>query len=196
MYERHKSKIISFYKKRRRMPGYQELMELTSFRSKNAVFKLIERMVEEGVIAKDAQGHIIPNQLSTGVPLLGLVEAGFPSAAEEELLDVMDFDEFLVPNKESTYILKVKGDSMIDAGIHPGDMVVVERRASYKPGQIVIAMIDGEYTMKFLRRSTSLTASRKDPEYYLEPANKRYRPIYPREAFRVEAVVTAVVRKY
>src|SRR3989338_8265370 len=134
----HAQKINSFYKRHRRMPGYQEIMELTGFRSKNAVFKLIERMVDEEVITKDARGRISPKHLSMGVPLLGLIEAGFPSAAEEELLDVMDFDEFLFPNKESTYILKVKGDSMIDTGIHPGDMVVVERRASYKSGQIVI----------------------------------------------------------
>src|SRR3989344_2981895 len=107
----HAQKIISFYKRHRRMPGYQEIMALTGFRSKNAVFKLLERMVDDGVITKDARGRISPKQLSGGVPLLGLVEAGFPSAAEEELLDVMDFDEYLVPNKESTYILKVKGDS-------------------------------------------------------------------------------------
>jgi repressor LexA len=186
----HAERIISFYKKQRRMPGYQEIMHLTGFRSKNAVWKLLERMVDEGLIGKDKQGHIIPKQLTMGVPLLGLVEAGFPSAAEEELLDVMDFDEYLVPNKESTYILKVKGDSMIDAGIHPGDMVVVERRAQYKPGQIVVAMVDGEYTMKYLRRD------KKTGAHFLEPGNPNYKPIYPRETFRVEAVVTAVVRKY
>ena len=145
-------------------------------------------MVEEGIVVKDIRGHIAPKNIRQSVPLLGLVEAGFPSAAEEELLDVMDFDEFLVPNKESTYILKVKGDSMIDAGIHPGDMVVVERKQTYKPGQIVIAMIDGEYTMKYLRK--------KGEKYHLEPANSKYKPIYPSETFRVEAVVTAVVRKY
>lgn len=172
------------------MPGYQEIMALTGFRSKNAVFKLLERMVEKGVITKDARGRISPKNLGMGVPLLGLVEAGFPSPAEEELLDVMDFDEFLVPNKESTYILKVKGDSMIDAGIHAGDMVVVERRANYKPGQIIVAMIDGEFTMKYLR------LDKKSGKHFLEPANSKYKPIYPREAFRVEAVVTAVVRKY
>jgi len=188
MYEANKNSIISFYKKRGRMPGYKEIMGLTGFRSKNAVFKLLERMVEDGVIEKDARGRITPRDIRQGVPLLGLVEAGFPSAAEEELLDVMDFDEYLVPNKESTYILKVKGDSMIDAGIRPGDMVVVERRATYKPGQIVVAMIDGDYTMKYLRK--------KSDKYFLEPANAAYKPIYPSETFRVEAVVTAVVRKY
>jgi SOS regulatory protein LexA len=188
MYETYKRKIISFYERRKRMPSYREIMELTGFRSKNAVFKLIEKMVEEDVIEKDAEGRITPKHLRGGVPLLGLVEAGFPSAAEEELLDVMDFDEYLVPNKEASYILKVKGDSMIDAGIQPGDMVVVERRATYKPGQIVVAMIDNEYTMKYLRK--------KDGKHFLEPANSKYKPIYPRESFRIEAVVTAVVRKY
>ncbi|HWP61110.1 MAG TPA: transcriptional repressor LexA, partial [Candidatus Paceibacterota bacterium] len=188
MYTTYKNKIISFYTRHRRMPGYAEMMRITGFRSKNAVFKLIEKMVDEGVVAKDARGKIAPTRLAWSVPLLGLVEAGFPSAAEEELLDVMNFDEFLVPNKEATYILKVKGDSMIDAGIQPGDMVVVERKATYKPGQIVIAMIDGEYTMKYLRK--------KQEKYFLEPANAKYKPIYPSQTFRVEAVVTAVVRKY
>lgn len=182
-----KVRISDFYTQHKRMPGYKELMAMTGFRSKNAVFKLINKLVDDGFVHKDARGHLSPKNLG-GVKLLGLVEAGFPSPAEEELLDVMDFDEYLVPNKESTYILKVKGDSMIDAGIRPGDMVVVERRASYKPGQIVIANIDNEYTMKYLRK--------KGNDYFLEPANAAYKPIYPAEGFRVEAVVTGVVRKY
>ena len=188
MYSSQRREILSFYKTLRRMPGYKEIMALTGFRSKNAVFKLIEKMSAEGVVAKDASGHMIP--LRSGAPLLGLVEAGFPSPAEEELLDVMDFDEYLLPNKESTYILKVKGDSMIGAGINPGDMVIVERKQSYKPGQIVIAMIDGEYTMKYLR------VDKRSGKHFLEPTNPKYQPIYPSETFRVEAVVTAVVRKY
>jgi SOS regulatory protein LexA len=188
MYESYKRKVIGFYERHKRMPGYAELMELTGFRSKNAVFKFIGKLVEDGVVKKDARGHLSPYHIRQGARLLGLVEAGFPSAAEEELLDVMDFDEFLIPNKESTYILKVKGDSMIDAGIRPGDMVVVERKQTYKVGQIVIAMVDSEYTMKYLRKTGD--------KYYLEPANTQYKPIYPSVSFRVEAVVTAVVRKY
>lgn len=188
MYETYKTHIISFYKKQKRMPSYAEIMRATGLRSKNAVYKLVYKLVEDGVVSKDATGRLVPKNLESGVRLLGLVEAGFPSPAEEELLDVMDFDEYLVPNKESSYILKVKGDSMIDAGIMPGDMVVVERRASYKPGQIVVAIIDGEYTMKYLRV--------KNGKYFLEPANATYQPIYPSGSFRVEAVVTGVVRKY
>jgi SOS regulatory protein LexA len=186
----HKGKIVSFYTKHRRMPLYQELMKLTGFRSKNAVYKLINRLVDEGVLVKDAHGHVAPGAMLRGARLLGVVEAGFPSPAEEELLDVMDFDDYLTPNKESSYILKVKGDSMIEAGIQEGDMVIVERRQTYKPGQIVIASLGGEYTMKYLRKSGR--------GYYLEPANAKYKPMYPKddENLSIEAVVTAVVRKY
>ncbi|HUO55934.1 MAG TPA: transcriptional repressor LexA [Candidatus Paceibacterota bacterium] len=185
-------KIAAFYKKRRRMPTIRELMALMGYQSTGATAYYAEKLIEAGYLAKDkATGTLVPGHNfgeENKVKILGLVEAGFPSVAEEELLDVMDFDEYLVPNKEASYILKVKGDSMIEAGIQPGDMVVVERRASYKPGQIVIAMIDGEYTMKYLRK--------KSNDYFLEPGNAKYKPIYPRESFRVEAVVTAVVRKY
>lgn len=184
-------KIKSFYENKKRMPSYAELAKLLGYASKGAVAYVVDKLIESGVIGKDKTGRLIPRRLGdAGTRLLGLVEAGFPSPAEEELLDVMSFDEYLTPNKESSYILKVKGDSMIDAGIHEGDMVIVERRQTYKPGQIVVASIDGEYTMKYLRRMRD--------GYYLEPANKSLKPIYPRdgETLSIEAVVTAVVRKY
>ncbi len=177
-----------FLSEKKRMPSFAELMDVWNYRTKSAVHYRIQELVDRGVVRKDGTGRILPHHLESGTKLLGVVEAGFPSAAEEELLDVMNFDEYLTPNKESSYILKVKGDSMKDAGIQPGDMVIVERRSNYKPGQIVIAMIDGEYTMKYLRK--------RGEQHYLEPANPRYKPIFPKESFKIEAVVTAVVRKY
>jgi repressor LexA len=183
----YKEKLAGFYSTHKRLPSFSELERLWNYKTKSAVHYRVRKLIDAGVLRKDTQGRIVPDSLG-GTKLLGVVEAGFPSPAEEELLDVMSFDEFLTPNKESSYILKVKGDSMIDAGIHPGDMVIVERTHSYKPGQIVIASIDGEYTMKYLRK--------KNDEYFLEPANPKYKPIYPNESFRVEAVVIAVVRKY
>lgn len=183
--------LAAFYEKRKRMPSFSELVRLWGYKTKSAVHYRVKTLLDEGVIRKDATGRLLPSaswRIEGGAKILGLVEAGFPSAAEEELLDVMSFDEYLTPNKESSYILKVKGDSMIEAGIMPGDMVIVERRSLYKPGQIVVASIDNEYTMKYLRK--------KGTQFYLEPANRKYRPIYPNDSFRVEAVVTAVVRKY
>ncbi|TSC61108.1 MAG: DNA polymerase V [Parcubacteria group bacterium Athens0416_74] len=185
-------KMQRFFDSRRRMPSFSELMVLWGYKTKSAVHYRVEQLLEAGFISKDRSGHLLP-QWETGVRLLGLVEAGFPSPAEEELLDVMDFDQYLTPNKESSYILKVKGDSMIDAGIQPGDMVIVERKAQYKPGSIVVANVDGEYTMKYLRKTAGTPPA---GGFFLEPANKNYKPIYPSESFRIEAVVIAVVRKY
>lgn len=189
-FAQYRDEMAAFYRKNKRMPTFSELMTLWGYKTKSAVNYKLEQMIDAGLVRKDKTGRLIPHKLDEeeGLKLLGLVEAGFPSPAEEELLDVLSFDEYLTPNKESSYILKVKGDSMIDAGIREGDMVIVERRASYKVGQIVIASVDGEFTMKYYRKNGD--------KVYLEPANERYKPIYPKESFRIEAVVTAVVRKY
>jgi SOS regulatory protein LexA len=181
-------KIADFYRKHRRMPSYGEITTLLGYKSKSAAAYAVRRFIEAGALVKDRTGRLVPGNLLGGAKLLGLVEAGFPSAAEEELLDVISFDEYLTPNKESSYILKVKGDSMIDAGIQEGDMVIVERRQTYKPGQIVVASVDGEFTLKYLRKLREV--------YYLEPANAKYKSIFPKDKLSVEAVVTAVVRKY
>jgi repressor LexA len=163
-------------------------MRVLGYKSKSAAAYAVRGLLKDGTIRKDRTGRLLPGAFARGTRLLGLVEAGFPSPGEEELLDVMNFDDYLTPNKESTYILRVKGDSMKDAGIQEGDMVVVERRQTYKPGQIVIASVDGDYTIKYLRKDRNL--------YYLEPANEKYKPIYPKGSLLIEAVVTAVVRKY
>ncbi len=109
-------------------------------------------LVTQGVIKKDAAGKLIPKKLWGETKILGTVAAGFPTPAEEELVDTITIDEFLINNKEATYMLKVSGDSMIDAGIQPGDMVLVERNRNAKEGDIVIAEVDKEWTMKYLRK--------------------------------------------
>lgn len=170
------------------MPGYKEIMGLVGFKSKNAVYKLIGKMVEEGVVEKDDRGRLIPKKLFGEVPLLGVVEAGLPSPAEEQTLDTISLDEFLIEDVEKTFILQVKGDSMIEAHIAEGDLVIVQKTDSPKIGDIVVVEADGEWTMKYLRR--------KNNKFYLEPANEKYSPIYPQQSLRVAAVVRAVVRKY
>jgi len=170
------------------MPSYAELMNLVGFKSKNAVFKLVNKLVTAGVIEKDSTGKLIPKHLFGQLQVLGVVEAGFPSPAEEELTDTMSMDEYLIGNKDATFMLKVQGDSMIDAGIMPGDMVLVERGAEARDGDIVIAEIDKGWTMKYLKK--------KGRQVYLMPANKKYPTIVPQEELNIAAVVKAVVRKY
>jgi SOS regulatory protein LexA len=163
-------------------------MELVGFRSRHAVSRLVDRLVAAGFVVQDAQGKLIPTQRNGEVPVLGIVEAGFPSLAEEELLDTMSLDAYLIENKEATYILKVNGDSMLEAGIQPGDLVIVERTSTPRVGDIVIAEVDGQWTMKYLRK--------RGHQLYLQPANKKYKPIFPTQELTIAAVVKAVVRKY
>ena len=184
----YRDKIFGFYSENKRMPSYTEIMKLVGFKSKNAVYKLVNKLVEEGVMLKDRTGRLIPSRMFGEIPLLGLVEAGFPTVAEEVSLDNLNLEEFLVEKKEKTYLLEVKGDSMIDAGIHEGDYVVAERGKIAKVGDIVIAEVDGGFTMKYLRY--------KGNKPYLQPANKDFKDIYPETSFDIAAVVKGVVRKY
>jgi len=188
MTDDHRDKIFDFYTKHHRMPSYTEIMRLVGFRSKNAVYKLINKLVEQGIVIKDATGRLAPTKLLGEVPLLGLVEAGFPTSADETELDTMSLDDYLIDKKDRTYLLRVKGDSMIDAGIQEGDLVIAERGREAKPGDIVIADVDGGWTMKYLRK--------KGSQIYLQPANDKYEDIYPTESLNVAAVVRGVVRRY
>lgn len=188
MYQDYQNKIISFYKEHKRLPSYREIMKLLGFKSTNAVHKLINKMIEEGVLLKDRVGKLAPSRIFGEVGVLGYVKAGFPSAAEEELQDTMSLDEFLIDHKEATFMLKVDGDSMIDAHIADGDMVIVERTQKVKDGDIVVAEVDGEWTMKYFRN--------RGGKVWLEPANKNFKPIYPENDLRIAAKVKAVIRKY
>jgi SOS regulatory protein LexA len=188
MYIEQKEKIISFYKRNKRMPGYQEIMKLVGFKSKNAVYKLLNKLVDEGVISKDSRGRLIPKTLFGEVPMLGLVEAGIPTLAEEVPSDTLSLDDYLIEHKDSSFLLEVRGDSMINEGIKEGDLVLVEKRNDAKDGEIVIAEVDGGWTMKYLRKKGGMV--------YLEAANPKFKNIYPEYEFRIAAVVKGVVRKY
>ena len=187
-YEKAVTKIRDFHHRHRRMPSFQELGDLVGVRSKNAVAKLVSKLIESGVIEKDTTGRLIPKNIEGELRVLGAVEAGFPSAAEEELFDTMSLDEWLIENKEASFVLRVTGDSMIDAGIQEGDMVLVERGRQPRTGDIVIAEVDGQWTMKYYRK--------RGRRVWLEPANKKYKNIEPNEELNVAAVVVGVVRKY
>src|SRR5713101_6570239 len=180
--------IVQFYQRHKRMPSFRELQRLFGFKSRTAAEKVAGRLVALGFLAKDRTGKLLPTRHFRETRVLGAVEAGFPSPAEEELGDTMDLDEFLIKNKEATYMLKVTGDSMIEAGLLPGDLVLVERRSDAKDGDIVIAQIDQGWTMKYFRK--------RGRQLWLEPANKKYKPIYPAQELKIAAVVIAAIRKY
>ena len=101
------------------------------------------------------------------IPLLNdSVSAGFPSPADDYTEENIDLNEHLISNPFSTFFLRVKGDSMINAGIKDKDLIIVDKSLIAKPGNIIIAMIDGEFTIKRL--------SIKNNELYLKAENNNY----------------------
>lgn len=184
----HTQKLMGFYESKKRMPSYSEMMELFGFKSKNAVYRLVQKFIDAGIVIKDSMGHLVPSNMFNEVPVLGSVKAGFPSMTEEMMETSINLNDFLIKKKESTYLVEVDGDSMIDAHIEDGDMVIAERANSAKDGQIVIAQVDGECTMKYFRQVGS--------KAWLEPANKNFSPIFPENDLQIIAIIKGVVRKY
>lgn len=188
MYNNYKNILVKFYNRDKRMPTYTEMMNLFGFKSKNSVARLVDKFINEGIVSKDHLGRLIADASWDSIPMLGSVKAGFPADVAEELKDTINIDDYLVNKKENSYMLTVDGDSMIDAHIADGDMVLVEKTNTAKDGQIVIADVDGEFTMKYFKKNGD--------KVWLEPANKNFKPIHPKMYLNITAVVKAVIRKY
>ncbi len=178
-----------FFRQEGRPPSYAEMADLFGYHSKNAVYGPVKQLIELGFLEKSGNGQILfTGKLTGAVKLCGTVQAGFPSPAEEEYADTINLDQYLVRRPESTYLLTVSGDSMIDAGIQPGDLVLVEKGGAPKKNDIVIAQVDGEWTMKYFGQDSS--------GIYLDPANTNYPRIRPEQTLTIGGIVRAVVRKY
>ena len=181
-------KIRHFFRKNKRLPSYQEMCRLFGFSSKGASFKLAAKLIEAGILGKDSTGKLMPKQLFPSLPVLGIIRAGSPTAAEEQLLSAVSFDDYLIARPEKSYLLRVSGDSMIEAGIHEGDMVIVEKDRQPKEGDIVVASIDEEFTLKYFRK--------KDNLVFLSAGNSKYPPLFPTENLSIFGIVISVIRKY
>jgi len=117
------------------------------------------------------------------------VTAGFPSPAEDYVEDQLDLNKHLIKHPSATFFVKVKGDSMVDAGIHSGDILVVDRAVDPADKKVVIAVIDGELTLKRIRKSKG--------KLFLVPENKKFKPleITNEMDFCVWGVVTNVIHE-
>jgi len=183
------SQLRFFNQQEGRAPSYSEMAKLFGYASKAAVYAPVQKLIKLGYLQRSANGRIaFTSKITSQISILGTVQAGFPSPAEEELLDTMSLDEFLVVRPEATYLLTVSGDSMIEAGIHPGDLVLVEKGGVPKQQDIIIAQVDGEWTMKYFGKDKT--------GVYLDPANPEYSRIRPRSSLTVGGIVRAVIRKY
>ena len=121
------------------------------------------------------------------------VPAGFPSPAADDLEEPVDPIAWVMRNEETTFWWKIDGDSLVDAGIHDGDIIAVDRDGKRRHGRIVVALVEGELTAKILECRRVGDAV----EYWLVPANRTgdYQPIRMTEGSEVWGVVAGVVRR-
>lgn len=179
-------KLRNFFNAQQRLPSYQEMCLLFGFSSKKTAFAIAKKLIAVGVLEKDSQGRLLLKQRHS-LPFLGAIHAGFATAAEEQLYHTMSFDQYLIDKPENSFVLKVSGDSMVNAGIQPGDLVIIEKDTP-KEGDIVVAYIDNQWTLKYLQYQNG--------KPYLMPANPNYPPIYPQQELQIWGIVRSVVRKY
>ena len=182
--------IVSCIREQGYPPSVREIGEAVGLKSPSTVHFHLKHLEEAGVIEKGAgKGRAIaltePEVPEDRVPIVGNVAAGSPILAEECIEDYLTFD---TGGRSGEYFaLRVRGESMLNAGILPGDLVVVRRQQTCNNGEIVVAMIDDEATVKRFSRQNGLV--------WLLPENEAYAPIDGTYA-QILGKVSAVVRRY
>ena len=161
---------------------------LLGLKSKSSVAALVARLKLQDFLEVTPDKRLKPGGRFFERHLADSVRAGFPSPANDAQHDMLTIDEYLVERPSQTVLVTVKGDSMIDAGIHPGDIVAVEKKPAANVGDIVVAIVDNEFTLKYLEREKG--------QFVLRPANPAYPIIRPTGSLEIFGVVVGLVRKY
>lgn len=181
-------KLQDYYAQHRVLPSFTSVAKLVGLRSTSAVAAMVNRMKTVGVLNQAPDRRLQPGKRFFEREIADTVRAGAPQPANDVPRDVVSIDDLLIQRPSRTELLTVKGDSMIDAGLLPGDVVIVERDTPTMPGDIVVAVVDNEFTVKYL--------AREKKEFYLKPGNKDYPPIRPQADWRLYGRVVGCYRKY
>ena len=186
-------KVLAFVKDRLGdgiPPSVREICDATGIKSTSTVHAYLKRLEDEGYIDRRSglnRAIRLPGESVTRVPLLGKVTAGLPILAVEEVEDYVPFSGGSQYPAGELFALRVSGTSMINAGIHSDDLVVVRPQQNADDGQIVVARIEDEATVKRLHR--------RDGEIWLMPENENYAPIDGTHA-EIIGIVKALIREY
>lgn len=182
------AKLQDYYADNNVLPPYSTIMSLLGLKSKSPVAALIARLKLQGFLESTPEKRLKPGKRFFERPVFDSVRAGMPSPAGDSRYDTITIDEYLVESPSNTVLINVKGDSMIDAGIMPGDTVVVEKRGAARAGDMVIAIVDNEFTLK--------TLGNEKGKFVLIPANPAYPVIRPKGDMEIFGIVVGQFRKY
>lgn len=185
----HLAKLRRYYAQTRRIPSFARIGALMGF-SAPAAQKFIERLAAERIVTRTPDDEAwVPTSRFFERPLVeASVQAGHPLSVEAVPAEPFLIDEYVVRDPAQTVLIPVRGDSMSEAGINEGDLAVVERGGAAKSGDFVVAIIDGDYTLK------ELATERGRP--VLKPHHPDYPVIRPKGQLEVFGVLVGLIRRY
>ncbi len=176
-------------------PSYREMAAALGFKSTNGIAYQLRCLEDKGYLQRETRGAPARAIRLTAkaqpfdggeivqVPVLGQVAAGLPAMADAMPDETLRLDSALCPSSD-TFALRVRGDSMVEAGIYEDDLIFVQRRSTAREGEVVVAIVDGETTVKTFRRRGGMVV--------LEPANARLSPIVIAPSAQLELVGVVV----
>ncbi len=180
--------LQDYYAKHRVLPSYARIGALVGLNSKASVAQMVLRLKGEGFLQSTPDKRLKPGKRFFERSVAEHVRAGMPSSVADIPAETLTIDAHLIANPSRTLLIKVKGDSMVDAGILDGDTVIVEKRTTANVGDIVVAILDNEFTLKRLAREKG--------RIVLRPENKAYPVIRPKGDLEIFGVVVGQFRSY
>ena len=187
--------IISEIRENALPPSISEMATYLKVSSKNGVSKLLRQLEDKGFIQTNGKARGIQVLESFGealqkglfrAPILGSIQAGLPTLAEQNIEDWINLPDTFVKSRREVFLLRVRGDSMKNAGIFENDLVIVKATKDVKNNDIVVALLHDEATVKrFIKIQNRV---------YLKPENDNYKNIYPQEEWTVQGKVVGVIR--
>ncbi len=189
--------IATYLSERGYPPTYQEIADALNITSKQGVVRHLEALIRKGYLTKDdttarslrivaPEYQPLTSAEVVELPLVGRVAAGFPILAEENIEETVAVPRRLIKTEGRYFVLRVQGDSMVNAGILDGDLVVVQSTPTAPPGSIVVALVGGEVTVKRLVQEGN--------RRYLKAENPAYPDIVPEEEWQIQGRVVGLIR--
>jgi len=180
--------LQDYYAQHRALPSYASIGSLLGLKSKSSVAAMVARLKLAGFLDSTPDRRLAPTKRFFARPLADSpVRAGQPEQVDDSEADALTIDDYLIERPSLTVLIRVKGDSMMDAGIFDGDLVVVEKRPSAHKGDIVVAIVDNQFTLKRL--------DLEDGKFVLRPENKAYAVIRPEGSLEIFGIMVGLVRK-
>lgn len=178
-------------------PSIRKLMRALKYKSPRSVSLIVEQLIKKGSLEKKADGTLRLLEAPTderihaqtvSIPLVGSVACGIPMLAEENLEGMVSVSLRIAKPPHKYFLLRAKGDSMDGKGIIDGDLVLIKRQETAKEGEMVVALVDEEATIKEFHRSDGVVVLKP------KSTNPKHKPIVLHENFRIQGIVVTTIK--